>query len=320
MPRSASALQLQELQLLLQSKPVQAAAEELSHLTRKVHNRKRIMATPGALPAIVSMLSGSDSGAARFAAAALQNLAIEPEHCPELIAAGCMQPLLQLLQQTSDDQDALLAAAAGALANLACEEVGTNSTIAAAPGCVSRLVQLLSHSSCVVREAAASVLAKLAWEPELCKPIADAGALKPLVSLLSTDLSDDGGRQVAAACIENLTYDSAPIRKSVVDAGGVPLLVSLLESNCEAAQKSAAGALHNLALARANCVKIAAAGGIEPLVGLLETGPEAVQAVAGGAIGKLALDPANRVEIVECRDNLLLSQVSTDSSNSTSSQ
>lgn len=137
-----------------------------------------------------------------------------------------------------------------------------------------------------------------------CCP-ADAGAVKPLVSLLSTELSDDGGRQVAAACLENLTYDSAPIRKSVVDAGGLPLLVSLLESDCEAAQKSAAGALHNLALARANCVKIAAAGGIEPLVGLLETGPEAVQAAAGGAIGKLALDPANRVEIVECRENLL---------------
>lgn len=152
-----------------------------------------------------------------------------------------------------------------------------------------------------------------------CCP-ADAGAVKPLVSLLSTELSDDGGRQVAAACLENLTYDSAPIRKSVVDAGGLPLLVSLLESDCEAAQKSAAGALHNLALARANCVKIAAAGGIEPLVGLLETGPEAVQAAAGGAIGKLALDPANRVEIVECRENLLLSQASTDSNNSSSSQ
>lgn len=176
MPRSASAAALNKLQqqLLLVQQPganIEAAAEELSHLTRKVHNRKRIMATPGALPAIVSML-GSATAAARFAAAALQNLAIEPEHCPELIEAGCMQPLLQLLQQTSDDHDTLLAAIAGALANLACEEVGTNSTIAAAPGCVSRLVELLSHSSCVVREAAASVLAKVAWEPELCKPIA----------------------------------------------------------------------------------------------------------------------------------------------------
>jgi vacuolar protein 8 len=148
---------------------------------------------------------------------------------------------------------------------------------------------------------------------------ADAGAVKPLVSLLSTKLSDDGGRQVAAAAIENLTYDNTAIRKSVVDAGGVPMLVSLLESNSEAAQKSAAGALHNLALARANCVKIAAAGGIEPLVGLLETGPEAVQAVAGGTIGKLALDPDNRAEIVEAREKLLDSDSKSQSSNDSSS-
>lgn len=137
------------------------------------------------------------------------------------------------------------------------------------------------------------------------------------MSLLSSDLSDDGGRQVAAAAIENLTYDSPAIRKSVVDAGGLPMLVSLLESDSEPAQRSAAGALHNLALARANCAKIAAAGGIEPLVELLETGPEDVQAVAGGTLGKLALEPANRAEIVECREKLLDSdRQSQDSSTS----
>lgn len=145
----------------------------------------------------------------------------------------------------------------------------------------------------------------------------DAGAIEPLATLLSSELSDDGGRQVAAAAIENLTYDNTTIRKSVVDAGGVPLLVSLLESDLEAAQKSAAGALHNLALARANCVHIAAAGGIEPLVELLETSSsEAVQAVAGGTLGKLALEPANRAEIVEAREKLLESSSSGGGSDS----
>lgn len=137
-------------------------------------------------------------------------------------------------------------------------------------------------------------------------PHAAAGAIAPLLSLLSSDISDISGRQVAAAAIKNLTYESAAIRKSVVEAGGVAPLVSLLDSNVEAAQRSAAGALHNLALARANCVKIAAAGGIEPLVELLETsGSDSLQAVAGGTLGKLAVEPANRAEIVECREKLL---------------
>jgi hypothetical protein len=132
---------------------------------------------------MVEMLA--DQGpVARHAAAALQNLAIEPEHCTRLVAAGFMKPLLQLLH-APDDHEALLAAAAGALSNLAYEDKCCNK-IATAAGCVARLVQLLSHSSCVVREAAASVLGKLAWEPELCEPIAGKQQLTGLASCFLT--------------------------------------------------------------------------------------------------------------------------------------
>lgn len=174
--RSSSSLALAQLeqtcsllmQLQVSGSHSLEAAEGLSQLTRKPCNRKAIMSAPGALPAIVSMLSTADTE--RYAAAAVQNLAIEPEHCQSLVTAGCMQPLMRLLQ-ASDDNEAVLAAAAGALSNLAYETQPCD-MIAASPGCVQRLVQLLSHSSCVVREAAASVLGKLAWEPELCRPIA----------------------------------------------------------------------------------------------------------------------------------------------------
>lgn len=130
------------------------------------------MATPRAVCSVASLLSSTDPKCQRLAAAAVQNLAIEPEHCQELLAAGSMGPLLQMLHAT-DDSEALLAAAAGALSNLS-YDAGSCTIIATSPGSVARLVSLLSHSSCVVREAAASVLAKLAWEPELCKPIAGA--------------------------------------------------------------------------------------------------------------------------------------------------
>jgi HEAT repeat protein len=159
-----------QLQLSAGSHKLEAASEELSQLTRKPCNRKVVMSTPGALACIVNMLSKPDAAVARYAAAAVQNLAIEPEHCQSLVTAGCVQPLLQLLQAPVE-QEAVLAAAAGALSNLACETQHCD-MMAASPGCVQRLVQLLSHSSCVVREAAASVLGKLAWEPELCRPIA----------------------------------------------------------------------------------------------------------------------------------------------------
>lgn len=157
-----------------------AAAEELAQLTRKQSNRKVVMEAPAVLSTIVSLLSdGSTNGTPadpscqRYAAAAIQNLAIEPEHCQDLVAAGCMEPLLQLLQAPSDSE-ALLAAAAGALSNLSFE-AHCCKMVAASQGSMERLVGLLSHSSCVVREAAASVLGSLAWEPELCKPIAGEG-------------------------------------------------------------------------------------------------------------------------------------------------
>jgi hypothetical protein len=94
----------------------------------------------------------------------------------------------------------------------------------------------------------------------------------------------------------------------VAEQGAIPLLVGVLSSaSSAAAQQSAAGALHNLALAPTNCDSIAAAGAIEPLVGLLERGAsQAVQSVAGSTIGKLAsANPDARAEIVEVRGKML---------------
>jgi len=194
--RSASSPNLSQVaQLMVQlqlnagpdsvDKTLEETAEVLSQLTRKSSYRVALMGTSGAVSTIAGLLNSSPA-VARHAAAALQNLALEPENCSNIVASGCLKPLMQLLQ-APDDNDALLAAAAGALSNLAYEAEHCNK-IASAPGCVKRLVQLLSHSSCVVREGAASVLGKLAFEPELCEPIAGkAGALSLLSLLLAAD-------------------------------------------------------------------------------------------------------------------------------------
>lgn len=176
MGRSASHADLLSLQKTLQQMSLQSAEtavcaeniEELALLTRKASFRSAIMSSGQAVTAISLALSSHDAHVQRWAAAAVQNLAIDLESVSKL--SGCLPGLLKLLQ-ASDDSEALLAAAAGALSNLCfSEEICQAAT--AAPGCVQRLVQLLTHNSCVVREAAASVLGKLAWEPELCEPIA----------------------------------------------------------------------------------------------------------------------------------------------------
>lgn len=65
-------------------------------------------------------------------------------------------------------------------------------------------------------------------------------------------------------------------KEAIQQAGGIPALVSLLESPSQGARESAAGALCNLALSYPNKRDIAASGAVTPLVQMLGS-PEAGQ-------------------------------------------
>lgn len=91
----------------------QMAAEELSLLTRKPSYRTMLMEASGSVSTtIVGLLGSSNPATARYAAAAVCNIAIEPAYVTTIAEAGCLDRLLELLH-VSDDSEALLAAVAG---------------------------------------------------------------------------------------------------------------------------------------------------------------------------------------------------------------
>jgi vacuolar protein 8 len=162
--------------------------------------------------------------------------------------------------------------------------------------------------------AAVAALSFLAASPFHTITIAQAGAIPPLVALLSVGET----HQVAASALADLASNDAN-KITIAEAGAIPPLIALLSCGPHSAAMTAARALSNLvrrnANEKVNKITIAQAGAIPPLVALLSGGLEeaAIHAAdtllslmsrraavgRGGARGSCALLPANRATIAE---------------------
>ena len=129
--------------------------------------------------------------------------------------------------------------------------------------------------------------------------IIEAGAIPPLVALLSgrpAFAAADSAK--AAGALSNLAEHAAG-KAAVISAGAIPPLVALLGGEPEsAAAERAAGALRKLAGCRLGRAAIIHAGAIPPLVALLRGRPE-VAGKAGWALSNLASDEAAKAAIIE---------------------
>eukprot|EP00439_Symbiodinium_sp_Y106_P087353 s236_g46.t1 len=137
-------------------------------------------------------------------------------------------------------------------------------------------------------EAQLEAAEKLRWLAQEDFSIAAAGAITPLVELLSG--STPQVQAAAAGALWNLATSDDDNKVLIAEAGGIPALVELLSSSNPRVQWSAAGALRNLAPNANNKALIAEAGGIPPLVSCLTTGTEETQRDATAALGNLMAD------------------------------
>ena len=131
--------------------------------------------------------------------------------------------------------------------------------------------------------------------------IIEAGAIPPLVALLSgrpAFAAADSAK--AAGALSNLAEHAAG-KAAVISAGAIPPLVALLGGEPEsAAAERAAGALRKLAGCRLGRAAIIHAGAIPPLVALLRGRPESEAAAsAAAALCNLASDEAAKAAIIE---------------------
>ncbi len=160
------------------------------------------------------------------------------------------------------------------------------------------------------RRDAARALANLADSDNTCALIVDAGALGPLVNLLS-DGSDDAKEQtaralaqlaspspsgtLALACLAN----SGKRSDKIINAGAVRPLVLLLNVGSMGAKQQAANALGKIALSsERGSVQIVKAGALHPMVTLLRGGSEDAKKEAAFALGHLGRESWRTAQII----------------------
>ena len=176
------------------------AATTLGRLSGTDDANDDLIREAGAIQPLVAMLSGGiESEAARTAAGALSNLAVNSANKAAITEAGAIPPLVALLSG-GPESEAATEAATRALANLTCSNEANRVAITEA-GAIPLLVALLSGGpeSRAAGSAAAALRKYLACIEASRAAITEAGAIPPLVALLSGGPESEAAREAAAA-------------------------------------------------------------------------------------------------------------------------
>ncbi|KAF5751468.1 U-box domain-containing protein 13-like [Tripterygium wilfordii] len=125
--------------------------------------------------------------------------------------------------------------------------------------------------------------------------IAEAGAIRPLVELLST--SDSRTQEHAVTALLNLSI-CEDNKGSIITSGAVPGIVHVLKKGSMEARENAAATLFSLSVVDDNKVTIGASGAIPPLVTLLSEGTQRGKKDAATALFNLCIYQGNKGKAV----------------------
>ncbi|KAL8159857.1 hypothetical protein V2J09_001394 [Rumex salicifolius] len=161
---------------------------------------------------------------------------------------------------------------------------------------INSLLGKLIHGSIEDQRAAAGelrLLAKRNADNRVC--IADAGAIPPLVELLSS--TDERVQEHAVTALLNLSINEAN-KGIIVNAGAIPDIVEVLKNGSMEGRENAAATLFSLSVMDKNKVAIGAAGAIPALIKLLCEGTPRGKKDAATAIFNLSIYQGNKVRAV----------------------
>ena len=203
-----------------------------------------------------------------------------------LAKSGVIPPLITWLANASTSAQQ---AAANAMLCLAVDNTTTQVLIAKSNG-IPPLINLVKArgSTPAAQDYAARALFHIGSQAENQSVIAECGAVKPLVGMLSAEA--DQAAELAAIVLLRLTRGTSGVAIAIASAGGILPLVQLLSSGTPGAQQQAASALAELALVPSNRDLIASAGGIQPLIILLTSATVHTPETAARTLARLALE------------------------------
>lgn len=270
------------------------AAHVMSKLAKHNAGSPVIMVNAGAISPLVTLLSIGNLEVKHEAASALSNLSL---HSPstQLAIATALVGLIGVGSAEAQEHVAKL------LLTLATD--AENRAAIAKAGAIPQLVVQLrgaGNSSAKAQKLAAAVLSHLSGASENnVDAIATAGAIKPLVALLSSEAAH--AEAYAAAVLADLAQRSTKNKGAVLAEGGIMPLVALLHKDKFATKTRAEGAhaLRCLSTEQPETQRaVADAGAFKPLVVLLDEDDDYARRRAAGAIAALSAGSQDNQDIV----------------------
>uniref|UniRef100_A0A3Q7H5S6 BTB domain-containing protein n=1 Tax=Solanum lycopersicum TaxID=4081 RepID=A0A3Q7H5S6_SOLLC len=254
-------------------------------------------------------------------------LAIKPEHQQLIVDAGALPHLVDLLKrhktlQNSRAVNGVIRRAADAITNLAHENSSIKTRVRIVGGipplvellefvdakivecnALPTLILMLRSEDTAIHYEAVGVIGNLVHSsPNIKKDVLLAGALQPVIGLLSSSCPESQ-REAAlllgqfAATDSDCKVDDATIH--IVQRGAVPPLIEMLQSLDAQLREMSAFALGRLAQDTHNQAGIAHCGGIVPLLKLLESKNGSLQHNAAFALYGLADNEDNVTDLVK---------------------
>ncbi|KAJ8431291.1 hypothetical protein Cgig2_026267 [Carnegiea gigantea] len=306
-----------------------AAKRATHHLSELAKNEElvNLIVDCGVVPALVMHLQPppGDSVSKPFehevekgSAFTLGLLAVKPDHQQLIVDAGALPHLVALLKRNkngvSRSVHGVIRRAADAITNLAHENSSIKSCVRIEGG-IPPLVELLDSTDIKVQRAAAGALRTLAFKndenknqvgvignlvhssPNIKKEVLDAGALQPVIGLLSSCCSES--QREAALLLGQFAAADSVCKVHIVQRGAVPPLIEMLQSPDTQLKEMSAFALGRLAQDPHNQAGIVQIGGIMPLLKLLDSRNGSLQHNAAFALYGLADNQDNVADLIK---------------------
>ncbi|GMH24586.1 hypothetical protein Nepgr_026429 [Nepenthes gracilis] len=240
------------------------ATTELRLLAKHSMDNRIVIADCGAMNLLVDLLHSEDPKTQENAVTALLNLSINDNNKTAIANAGAIEPLIHVLKTGSPEARENSAATLFSLS-----VVEENKIKIGRSGAIEPLVELLGNGTPRGKKDAATALFNLSIFHENKALIVTAGAVRHLV-----DLMDPAAGMVdkAVAVLANLAT-IVEGRNAISEAGGIPVLVDVVELGSARGKENAAAALLQLCTTSGRfCQRVLQEGAVPPLVALSQSG------------------------------------------------
>ncbi|KAL1345002.1 hypothetical protein HN51_018792 [Arachis hypogaea] len=243
----------------------QAAMEIRLLAKNKPENRLKI-AKAGAIKPLISLISSQDLQLQEYGVTAILNLSLCDDNKDAIASSGAIKPLVRALKTGTP-----AAKENAACALLRLSQVEENKPAIGKCGAIPPLVSLLESGGLRAKKDASTALYSLCSSVKENKIKAvKAGIMKVLVELMA----DFGGNMVdKSAYVASVLVSVMEARATLVEEGGIPVLVEMVEVGTQRQKEIAAVILLQVCQ---DCViyrtMVAREGAIPPLVALSQNG------------------------------------------------